>query len=165
MADTELALPEAEAVTPAAETFARDMYHGRCYCGEIEFEFPKATAGQVVHCHCSSCRQWTGGAFLTGLVTKILPTYTKGEPSKFQKKGVFATKCFCKTCGTQIGNMYPPTSGYGMSVLLGIVQENAEFTTAEVQCHCQMQGKAPWIDVSADQVAQIDGFPAPPKSK
>ena len=38
------------------------MIYGSCLCGEVKYEI-SGEVGEIVHCHCQSCRKAHGSAF------------------------------------------------------------------------------------------------------
>ncbi|MBT6120767.1 GFA family protein, partial [bacterium] len=76
---------------------------GECLCGKIKYE-SKGLSGTIVHCHCSMCRKWHGAAFRSRIVIErkgfqwisgqeFLSNYNSSEN---------VTKCFCKSCGSNL---------------------------------------------------------------
>lgn len=73
--------------------------HGQCLCGAVRFE---ATIGarEVGTCHCSMCRRWSGGVFLTVECDSV-------SVENEQNLGVYSSsewgeRCFCKACGSTV---------------------------------------------------------------
>lgn len=79
------------------------MLTGSCLCGSIVYE-ASATIGQIVHCHCHTCRKTHGAAFSSvAAVPRSAFRWTHGEahlgaiessPGKFRR--------FCMRCGSHI---------------------------------------------------------------
>ena len=97
------------------------MFHGVCYCGDIEFEFPKSSVYSCGHCHCNGCREWNGSAFITCLGINTDVVYTKGKPTMFKRPGAYSSRTFCGKCGTGLMNFYG--EGVGAGIKLGILKE------------------------------------------
>eukprot|EP00446_Apocalathium_sp_SHHI-4_P006349 CAMPEP_0177155172 /NCGR_PEP_ID=MMETSP0367-20130122/2024_1 /TAXON_ID=447022 ORGANISM="Scrippsiella hangoei-like, Strain SHHI-4" /NCGR_SAMPLE_ID=MMETSP0367 /ASSEMBLY_ACC=CAM_ASM_000362 /LENGTH=139 /DNA_ID=CAMNT_0018600487 /DNA_START=50 /DNA_END=469 /DNA_ORIENTATION=- len=127
---------------------------GQCYCGALEF---KATTPkpEVIHCHCKGCRDWTGGIAYSAVPCSFVE-FVKGTPKEFQRNGG-PTKVFCGDCGTGICNKvnFGP---FTATVAAGILNES---TSLKTSMHCQLAGKVPWADTSADGIPTFKGFPTP----
>ena len=73
---------------------------GKCLCGEVEID-ALSMSPDVGACHCSMCRKWTGGPFLSVDCNtrvkisgeKYVSTYVSSE---------WAERGFCSKCGTHL---------------------------------------------------------------
>lgn len=73
--------------------------NGKCLCGEIRFTgVPKEGAGA---CHCSMCRQWTGGMFI-GVGLETAPEFENEAILGAYKSSDWAERVFCRNCGSSI---------------------------------------------------------------
>jgi hypothetical protein len=126
--------------------------HGKCYCGAIEFELPRTSDTQILHCHCKGCREWTGAAFFSAIMVDSVRV-TKGVPKQFQREGG-PVKHFCVDCGTGLYNGI--FGGTKFTAAAGLVAENAEL---ESSAHCQMVRKVPWCNTSADGKPAYEEWP------
>jgi len=79
------------------------MYSGACLCGAVTFEI-SGSISQIVHCHCSQCRQVQGSAFATnGIVKASEFTILSGEDKlTAYLSSAWQTKYFCQICGSPI---------------------------------------------------------------
>ncbi len=73
---------------------------GRCLCGAVTFK-ANIASNEVGICHCSMCRQWSGGVMMAVEYKgelKLDSTDALGiyESSDWGERG------FCKTCGTSL---------------------------------------------------------------
>ena len=72
---------------------------GQCLCGAVKF-----TAEDVdthIHaCHCSMCRNWTGGPMQAAQVGKV--DFTGEEFVKRYASSEWAERGFCTECGTSL---------------------------------------------------------------
>ena len=78
------------------------MITGSCLCGNVKYEI-SGQVGEIVHCHCKTCRKAHGAAFSSVAAVydsnfklsgqKLLSSY-ESSPGKF--------RYFCSSCGTQI---------------------------------------------------------------
>ena len=77
------------------------MKTGACLCGSVQYEVV-GDLKQVVGCHCSMCRKWTGHflAFTAAWNDELRLTRTDGlawyESSPGNRRG------FCKSCGSNL---------------------------------------------------------------
>lgn len=81
---------------------------GQCLCGKIHYEYEGAT-GNLVHCHCSRCRQWHGAAFRSRIViSKAGYRLTQGAEYLAQYQATpKVIKTFCRHCGSSLATIYP----------------------------------------------------------
>eukprot|EP00931_Biecheleriopsis_adriatica_P061255 TRINITY_DN36823_c0_g1_i1.p1 TRINITY_DN36823_c0_g1~~TRINITY_DN36823_c0_g1_i1.p1 ORF type:complete len:141 (+),score=18.39 TRINITY_DN36823_c0_g1_i1:68-490(+) len=129
--------------------------HGKCYCCALEFEAVASGEPTVIHCHCNECREWTGGIAYSAVPCASV-TFTKGTPKTFKRPGG-PEKSFCEDCGTGIMNSvtFGPVK---YTVAAGLFKESG---TLQTQLHCQLRGRIPWADCSADGKPAFEGFPGP----
>lgn len=72
---------------------------GKCLCGAVTFAAEDVE--QHVHaCHCSMCRNWTGGPMLSAQVGSI--TFTGEEHIKHYASSEWAERGFCAECGSNL---------------------------------------------------------------
>lgn len=73
----------------------------RCACGAVRFRVADAS-GEVVACHCHSCRRWSGHFWAAlrvpcgGLVIKA------GDGLHWWGSSEFAERGFCRHCGSSL---------------------------------------------------------------
>ena len=83
------------------------MIKGSCLCGKVKFEI-SGTPSSLSYCHCSRCRKAAGifSAVLIGKANDLQVTAGQDQITKF-KAGSDAKfeRCFCKKCGTSLGDM------------------------------------------------------------
>lgn len=73
---------------------------GRCLCGSVRF-LAKPVSDEMGACHCSMCRQWSGGVFLSvdcGNSLEII----KGDDLGFYGSSAWGERGFCKACGSTL---------------------------------------------------------------
>ena len=88
-------------------------YTGRCYCGDLHYEFTGPIHSQIL-CHCRECQYLSGGAANTSVViSEDAFKWTKGTPSIFERSDLDdpRTRYFCGKCGTHICVKSPPRPG------------------------------------------------------
>ena len=79
--------------------------HGRCHCGEIEYE-AEVDPAQVGICHCTDCQVLTGTAYRVSVAARKEDFHIlKGAPEIYVKRaesGRARAQGFCGHCGTPI---------------------------------------------------------------
>ena len=105
------------------------MITGRCYCGELEYEFDKSSIQSQMLCLCRECRYLSGGGPNTSIVIKEETfKFTKGKPKIFKRGDLEnpRVRYFCGDCGTHICVESPPRPG--MLVLkIGTLNDHSWF--------------------------------------
>ena len=109
---------------------------GRCYCGEINFEFDDPIHSQLL-CHCRECRYLSGGEPNASIViTEEKFRVTKGQLKTFARDDLEAPRVryFCGNCGTHVCVESPPRPG--MLVLkIGTLDDHSWFRPqASIYC-------------------------------
>ena len=126
---------------------------GSCLCGDIGYEI-SGELTSVGHCHCTMCRQQSGGAFgTTGFVDADEFHWSKGEEllSRYESSpGVF--RIFCKACGSNLGVI---EKGQVTMISLGTVSGDPGVRPTD---HIFVGSKAPWYEIT-DKLPQYDEFP------
>lgn len=86
---------------------------GHCLCGAVRVRIT-APAAVVEACHCTTCRRWGGGAFLSlRMVTD--PAIDGAEQIARYRSSDWAERGFCRSCGTHLFYYYIPKSGYSFT--------------------------------------------------
>lgn len=78
------------------------MTKGSCLCGKVNYEIT-GKLGDIVHCHCQTCRKAHGAAFSSVAAVSDSDFKLKGEhmlKSFESSKG--KKRYFCSNCGTQV---------------------------------------------------------------
>lgn len=75
---------------------------GRCVCGRTSYEISNDEGIDIANCHCRTCRQASGGAYITwATVPRDRFTWTGDKPAEFQSSS-HTTRFFCRGCGAQL---------------------------------------------------------------
>ena len=112
---------------------------GRCYCGDIKYEFDGE--GTAIQCHCRECQYISGGhpnaAFITA---KKGFRWIQGEPKSFARTGleVARTRLFCPRCGTSLATL-SPRFPEAIILKVGTFDDPSTFKPAFAQYTCDMQ--------------------------
>lgn len=83
------------------------MIKGSCLCGKIKFQIT-GEPFSLSYCHCSRCRKAAGvySAVLIGKAGDLTVTEGQDDIARFASKPQWQhERCFCKTCGTSLGDM------------------------------------------------------------
>ncbi len=73
---------------------------GRCYCGEVTFEY--AAEGEIFmgHCHCESCRRATSSPFTSFIGVQDGHWSWTGVLPRTHQTDKAVTRSFCGNCGS-----------------------------------------------------------------
>ncbi|MDO5613191.1 MAG: GFA family protein [Paracoccus sp. (in: a-proteobacteria)] len=72
---------------------------GRCLCGACRFAARPEGAAHI--CHCSMCRQWTGGMFISVGLSQA-PRFDDAAPLGVFRSSDWGERVFCKDCGASL---------------------------------------------------------------
>ena len=82
-----------------------EPFQGGCACGAIRYEC-RAQPVASFNCHCRACQQFTGSAFISGM---LMPgtafALLSGEPTYYTSQsdqGESISRGFCATCGSPV---------------------------------------------------------------
>ncbi|MGV6821181.1 MAG: GFA family protein [Parvularcula sp.] len=72
---------------------------GKCLCGAVTFsaDIPNMKMGV---CHCSMCRSWTGGVFMSVQCDSL--TFKDGAPVGVYASSDWGQRLFCTQCGSTL---------------------------------------------------------------
>ncbi len=73
---------------------------GRCLCGAVSFTADFADP-KVEACHCTMCRSWTSGAYLS-VAHDGEVTFDGGENIGTYRASTWGERGFCKVCGSSL---------------------------------------------------------------
>jgi len=98
------------------------MHTGRCLCGAVRF------TAEGVHtdyhaCHCGMCRRWSGGGPF--FATRVQKVTFEGEQPAVYDSSEWASRGFCRACGTTLFYFLKPAQAHMMSV--GAFDDQAAF--------------------------------------
>ena len=75
---------------------------GSCVCGTVRFTITTPIT-ETGACHCSMCRKWSGGVFMSVAVPPDGMTLEGADTLSAYASSPWAERVFCKTCG---GNLF-----------------------------------------------------------
>jgi len=87
---------------------------GRCLCGGVSVHLP-AAMDDVGVCHCTTCRRWTSGPWLS---LQAPGTIVEGATLAVYRSSPFAERGFCHRCGTHI--FHRPQDGPEIAISAGL---------------------------------------------
>ena len=121
------------------------MIRGSCLCGAIRFEIDKVRS--LTHCHCTSCRKLSGGAFGTyAHVDQDKFRFVSGEDMLAQyESSPGSWRNRCKVCGCQAPGKAPYLST--MSIPAGLLDDDPEVRPI---LHVFTSSRAPWWAIADD---------------
>jgi hypothetical protein len=125
-----------------------DVVNGSCHGGEIEFDWEASDAygpgGAMGVCHCSRCRQWSGGSDLASVVVEsdhFRVTKRQNLLVRYQPEG-YVDRVSCGRCGSSIYS----AGGTEYYVSAGVLQD----PKLKPVHHLNVAYKAPWHEIGGD---------------
>jgi hypothetical protein len=119
---------------------------GKCMCGAVAFEF-RADREDVTECHCGQCRSWSGHRWAS--------LNAPFESLKI-KKGDYARRGFCKTCGSSLFWHAEKLDDYKhrIAIAAGTIQPGAPMALSE---HIFVADKGAYYEID-DGLPQKDAY-------
>ncbi len=118
------------------------MIKGSCLCGKVKYEI-LGKVGDIVHCHCQTCRKAHGSAFSS--VASVDDSDFKLYNAQFLKSYESSNgkkRYFCLNCGTQ---MYAKRENTKHIILrLGSLDDDPK---AKEKSHIWVSQKASWFSI------------------
>ncbi len=121
------------------------MITGSCLCGNVSYEI-SGKVGDIVHCHCRTCRKAHGSAFSSVAAVTESDFHLNGreslshfESSKEKKR------YFCSSCGTQV---YAKKEG-APHIVLRLGSLDSDPGSSEKK-HIWVSQKASWYSISSE---------------
>jgi hypothetical protein len=99
---------------------------GKCLCGAIELNVDYAS-NEVAACHCSMCRNWSGGPMLAIDCADSVEIIDEASVVRFPSSE-WADRAFCGKCGTHLFYHLKSNNQYHIPVGLLINDDKYEFT-------------------------------------
>lgn len=120
------------------------MIHGSCLCGNVSYEID-GPIGEIVHCHCVTCRKSQGSAFssLAKVADKHFHLYEEDFLNSYESSPG-KERFFCTCCGAQI---YSKREGTDY-IMLRPGTVNDEMDTEESH-HIWIAQKALWYTIDS----------------
>lgn len=121
------------------------MISGSCLCGRVKYEIT-GEVGDIVHCHCETCRKAHGSAFSSVAAVKDCDFKLSGQASlNSYESSPGKVRYFCACCGTQI---YAKREGAEHLILrLGSLDTDPKSKETN---HIWVSQKASWYSIIND---------------
>lgn len=97
---------------------------GQCLCGKVTISLHD-TKPEIGVCHCTMCRNWSGGPFLSLDAGQNISLDGVDSVSSYASSE-WAERAFCKHCGTHL--YYRLKHNNAHHVLVGLFRENNQLT-------------------------------------
>ena len=120
------------------------MTIGACNCGAVQFEV-SGPLPDVIMCHCSICRRYTGAA---GIAVMVVPNesfkWLAGRElvRQWTKPGHDWQSFFCATCGSPLPGLNDDERTF---IPAGLITGEAQ--PELVSDHIFVESKAPWDEI------------------
>lgn len=98
---------------------------GKCLCGKVKLT-AKSTSTNAGACHCSMCRQWTGGPFL-GVDCGNEVEFEDDESITTFSSSEWAERGFCSKCGSNLFYKIKQTGQYIVPVGILNIESQINF--------------------------------------
>lgn len=120
------------------------MINGSCQCGSVKYEI-SGTVGDIVHCHCKTCRKTHGSAFSSVAAVQDRDFSLFGKDNlKSYESSTGKHRYFCSNCGSQIYAKRDDTSH--IILRLGSLDSDIDSTEKE---HIWVSQKANWYCINS----------------
>jgi len=119
------------------------MVTGSCLCGKVKYEII-GKVGDIVHCHCKTCRKAHGAAFSSVAAVSDSDFKLSGEHmlSSFESS-TGKNRYFCSNCGTQVYAKRENTQ----HVILRLGSLDVDPSSHE-KAHIWVSQKASWYSIN-----------------
>ena len=121
------------------------MISGSCLCGKVTYNI-SGSPGDIVHCHCGTCRKAHGTAFSSvAAVPDDEFSISGSETLRSYESSEGKRRYFCAHCGTQIYAKREDTEH--IILRLGSLDDDLE---AVERSHIWISQKANWYLINSD---------------
>ncbi len=102
---------------------------GQCLCGAVSIQCENIKP-ELVPCHCSRCRKWSGGPFMGLESTPASKIKIEGEGDlTLYDSSEWAQRAFCKHCGTHLFYRLKNAHHYSFTAGFFDIDESITMTT------------------------------------
>lgn len=120
------------------------MISGSCLCGSVTYEI-SGEVGDIVHCHCQTCRKAHGSAFSSVARVQDEHFTLSGENHlKSYESSKGKQRYFCSHCGTQVYAKRDNTT----HIILRLGSLDSDIGAVEKE-HIWVSQKASWYSLDA----------------
>lgn len=121
------------------------MISGSCLCGKVKYTIT-GKVGDIVHCHCETCRKAHGAAFSSvASVDDVDFKLTGSELLNSYESSKGKIRHFCSNCGTQV--YAKRTDSDHIILRLGSLDNDPG---SNEKNHIWVSQKASWYEINAD---------------
>ena len=122
-----------------------DVIAGSCLCGIVKYEI-SGKVGDIVHCHCKTCRKAHGAAFSSVAAVDDADFHLSGgEHLGSFESSTGKKRYFCSNCGTQL---YAKRDNTAHIILrLGSLDNNPQ---AAEKNHIWVSEQADWYAINSN---------------
>ena len=120
--------------------------NGSCQCGAVKFQI-EGSIPDVVICHCTQCRKFSGHAWASVLVSTYQLSIAPSESLKWFRSSDFAQRGFCSSCGSSL--FYKTNSGESTAVSAGTLETP---TNLRVDRHIFTKDKSDYYRIASEEV-------------
>ena len=134
------------------------MIKGSCLCQKVKFQIT-GEPYSLSYCHCSRCRKAAGvfSAVLVGKADDLEITEGQAEIAKYLPGPEWKfERCFCKTCGTSLGDM---ATGDIYVIAASALDEDPKIRPS---VHIHTASKPDWYEIK-DDLKKFEGDYLPDK--
>ena len=127
------------------------MIKGSCLCRNVTYDI-SGDVGDIVHCHCITCRKAHGAAFSSVASVPLINFQLTGEEklSSFESSPG-KVRHFCGNCGTQI---YAIREG-ASHIILRLGSLDDDITSKEIS-HIWTSQKANWYSINKELTEHLE---------
>jgi hypothetical protein len=120
------------------------MINGNCLCGAVKYTI-SGSIGEIVHCHCKTCRKAHGSAFSSVATVQDNDFTLLGKDSlKSYASSTGKYRYFCSGCGSQIYAKRENTS----HIILRLGSLDSDIESPE-RAHIWTSEKANWYCINS----------------
>lgn len=120
------------------------MINGSCLCGSVKYGITGAI-GDIVHCHCGTCRKAHGSAFSSVAAVQDSDFNLLSKTSlKSYESSAGKHRYFCSNCGSQLYAKRDDTS----HIILRLGSLDSNLDSAEKE-HIWVSQKANWYCINS----------------
>ena len=121
------------------------LYSGKCECGKVSFQVPNLRK-DLTACHCGQCRRTSGHLWASTYAPAYQDmVFTADEGLAWYASSSFATRGFCRFCGSSLFYRMQGESGVGIAI--GCLDETDDFKLAK---HIFVADKGEYYDICDD---------------
>lgn len=123
---------------------------GGCYCGAVRYTINDDLPTSFTFCHCRTCQQLSGSAFLPFVPFKASKVEFATEPASALKTfeaSKYAKRQFCGICGSTL-NMRYNASGDRISIAVASFDEESAKLLLKPTEHIYLMDKADWFPLN-----------------